>query len=433
MKRDIHAQLGREVTGLSLTLGIFLPFASAYFLSYLLRNINAVIAPALAHDFDLDAGQLGSLTAVYFLGFAAMQIPIGVYLDRLSPSTVQASLFFLAAAGAALFSIARTPTSLVAARLLIGVGAAAGLVAGLKAIVLWFPRDRVPLANGALIAVGTLGAVAATAPTEWLLTQTDWRGLFQIIAICCALVATSVLTLFPKTKAPTILPQSGTGLRSYARVLRDARFWRLAPLSGVSIGSAWALQGLWAGSWFSDVAGFDRQTLVSHLFVMSLALSGGALGLGAMIQALKIVRIGPTQVLPALVLLIIVAELLLALPPSVPAILPWCLIALMGAGTVVTYSITASLFEKSTVGRVNCAINLFHIGGAFLLQTSIGFIIARWPRMDGGHYPPSAYSAALLFLSLAQALALSWYSAPLPIFQRAFTADAVLRERVPKD
>src|SRR5262245_2399362 len=257
MKPEIHAPLRKEVRWLSLTLRIFLPFASAYFLSYLLRNVNAVLAPALAHDFDLDAGQLGSLTAAYFLGFAAMQIPIGVCLDRFSPSAVQASLFLLAAAGAMLFSVANTPAGLLAARLLIGVGVAAGLMAGLKAIVLWFPS--IPLANGAFIAVGTLGAVAATAPTEWLLTEMGWRGLFQIIAICCALVAASVLALFPRAEATTPPPQSDAGLRGYALVLRDGRFWRLAPLSGVSIGSPWALQGLWAGSWFSDVAGFRSE------------------------------------------------------------------------------------------------------------------------------------------------------------------------------
>jgi MFS family permease len=416
MKPETHTPLGEKVRWLSLTLRILLPFASAYLLSYLLRNVNAVLAPGLAHDFDLDAGQLGSLTAAYFLGFAAMQLPVGACLDRFSPATVQASLFLVATAGAILFSVAHTPVGLFAARLLIGVGVAGGLVAGLKAIVLWFPRDRVPLANGAFIAVGTLGAVAATAPTEWLLTGMDWRALFQIIAVCCALVAAGVLAWYPSSEATTSPPQNGAGLRGYALVLRDAGFWRLAPLSGVSIGSAWALQGLWAGSWFSDVAGFDRHTLVSHLFVMSLALSGGALCLGAIIQALKKVGIAPTLVLPGLAVLLISAELLLALRQSTPAIIPWCMIALMGAGTVATYSITAGLFEQSTVGRINGAINLFHIGGAFLIQASIGFIIGRWPQAAGGHSPPAAYTAALLFLALAQALALSWYSMPLPFY-----------------
>ena len=413
MKPEQHSPLGMEVKWLSRILRIFLPFACAYFLSYLLRNVNAVIAPGLVHDFGLDAGQLGSLTAAYFLGFAAMQIPIGVCLDRFSPSAVQASLFALAAAGATFFSAAHSPAELLAARLVIGVGVAAGLVAGLMAIALWFPKDSVPLANGAFIAVGTLGAVAATAPTEWVLTGVDWRSLFQMIAICCALVAASVVTFAPRARRMMPSPPSGTGLRSYSHILRDAHFWRLAPLSGTSIGSAWALQGLWAGPWLCDVAGFDRSTLVAHLFVMSLALSGGALGLGVIIQALKRVGIGPTKVLPALVTLLMLAEVILALRQPVPVIVPWCMIALMGAGTVATYSITADLFEKSTLGRVNGSVNLFHIGGAFILQTSVGFIIARWPQMDGGHYPPDAYTFALLFLVLAQLLALAWYLRPL--------------------
>ena len=98
----VHSWLGMEVKWPSRILKIFLPFACAYFLSYLLRNVNAVIAPGLVHEFGLDAGQLGSLTAAYFLSVAAMQIPIGVGLDRLSPSVVQASSFTLAAVGAIL-------------------------------------------------------------------------------------------------------------------------------------------------------------------------------------------------------------------------------------------------------------------------------------------------------------------------------------------
>src|SRR5215813_12549736 len=226
-------------------------------------------------------------------------------------------------------------------------------------------------------------------------------------------------------QCPSLVPQSGSNDAPAAERRRCSRLCSgaprrtfLAPCTAIrgEHRKCWALQGLWAGSWFSDVAGFDRQTVVSYLFAMSLALSGGALCLGAIIQALKRVGIAPTLVLPGLVTLLILAELLLALRQFTPAMIPWCVIALMGAGTVVTYSITAGLFDQSTVGRVNGAINLFHIGGAFLVQASIGFIIARWPQADGGHYPPTAYTAALLILALAQALALSWYWAPLPFY-----------------
>jgi MFS family permease len=410
---EVMVMATKNTNGLTLLFKVFLPFAAAYFLSYLLRNVNAVIAPVLSQEFEIGAGQIGTLTAAYFFGFAAMQIPIGACLDRFSPNFVQAALYLIAATGVLLFGAAHSPTELLVARLLIGIGVAAGLVAGLKTIVLWFPKDRVPLVNGAFIGIGTLGAVAATAPTELLLSYLSWRALFLVLACICAAIATALLVLVPReprVNNPTIA--DGGPPRGYRDVLMDPRFWRLAPLSGISIGSAWALQGLWAGSWFSDVAAFDRPTLVAHLFAMSVALSVGALGLGVVIHAFKQIGVGPTKVLPVLVTLLMTSELALALRQPLPAILPWCLIAIMGAGTVVTYSITALVFEKSILGRLNGAINLFHIGGAFILQSGIGFLIARWPQSPTGHYPPAAYTATLLCLLALQFIALAWYLRP---------------------
>jgi hypothetical protein len=84
------------------TARIFLPFAAGYFLSYVFRTINAVIADRLATDLSLDAAHLGMLTSAYFLAFAAVQLPIGTALDRYGPRRVQSILLVLAAIGAAL-------------------------------------------------------------------------------------------------------------------------------------------------------------------------------------------------------------------------------------------------------------------------------------------------------------------------------------------
>jgi nitrate/nitrite transporter NarK len=391
---------------------VFLPFALAYFLSYLLRNVNAVVAPRLVQDFQLDAAQLGSLTALYFLGFAAVQMPLGACLDRFGPVRVQVPLCLLAALGAVIFSFAASSWYLMAGRLLIGVGMAAALVAGLKTIAIWFPKDQVAVMNGTFIALGTLGAVAATAPAEWVLALVDWRGLFQSCACALLLVALSFLLLVPALPQRSLSRAAHVATLSYGTLFKDPQLWRLALLSGLSIGSAWALQGLWAAAWMSDVAGFDRATLVTYLFVMSLTLSAGALGLGAAISILKRWGIGPAKILPGMVFLLIGAEFLLTARHLLPSIIPWCLVAFMSAGTVATYSITADVFDRSTLGRVNGAINLFHIGGAFLVQSAVGLILSRWEPTAPGHYPAQAYTVMLVVLIAGQAAALIWYLRP---------------------
>src|SRR3954465_16021508 len=84
---------------------VFLPFAAGYYLSYLFRTINSLIASQLSSDAGLGTADLGLLTSVYFLVFAAAQIPVGISLDRFGPRRVQSALLLVAAAGAGLFAV----------------------------------------------------------------------------------------------------------------------------------------------------------------------------------------------------------------------------------------------------------------------------------------------------------------------------------------
>ena len=205
----------------------------------------------------LGPADLGLLTSVYFLTFAAAQIPIGVLLDRYGPRRIQSVLLLIAAAGAALFGTVEGFIPLLVARAMIGLGVAAALMAGLKAIVLWFPRERVALVNSYMIMLGALGAVTATAPAERMLDWTGWRGLFELLAAATAACAVVIYFVVPEPVSITSLPKSSAP-PSLKTVYADPRFWRLAPLSATCVGSAWALQGLWAAPWLTDVEGLDR-------------------------------------------------------------------------------------------------------------------------------------------------------------------------------
>jgi len=112
--------------GIGMVAAIFLPLAGGYFLSFLYRSINAMIAPNLVVEFDLSPSQLGFVTAIYFLSFGLSQLPLGVLLDHFGPAKVQSTLLAVAAAGAVLFSIGESVAMLTLGRGLIGVATAVG-------------------------------------------------------------------------------------------------------------------------------------------------------------------------------------------------------------------------------------------------------------------------------------------------------------------
>ncbi|PPQ19437.1 MFS transporter [Bradyrhizobium sp. AC87j1] len=409
---------------------VFLPFAAGYYLSYLFRTINALIASHLSSDTGVGAADLGLFTSVYFLVFAAAQIPVGILLDRFGPRRVQSVLLLLAAVGAGLFAASTGFLSLLIARALIGLGVAASLTAGLKSIILWFPRERVALLNGYMIMLGSLGAVTATAPVEYLLAWMGWRQLFEILAAATGATAILIYLVVPeRSVAPS------TAATTLSSVFSDRRFWRMAPLSATCVGSSWSLQGLWASPWLTDVEGLDRASVVRQLFIMSIMLSGGAWLFGMTVHHIKRRGIGAETILTIVAVLFIAAELALILRAPLPSILPWSVVAIAGTTTVVSFAVIADYFPPELAGRANGALNVLHFGWAFLAQSATGLILEQWPANDG-HRSVQAYQVAFGLNVALQIATLVWFALPwrqsvapwissIPFFMPASDSDAV--------
>lgn len=394
----------RHVAGLAKFAIIILPFAGGYFLSYLFRTINALLAPILATTFGLKDAQLGLMTAIYFLTFAFLQIPAGYCLDRYGPRRVQALLLVVAGLGAAIFSVASGMTGLLIGRALVGAGVAGSLVSGLKAITLAYPTDERPVMNGIFIMLGTLGAVFATYPAEATLHDIDWRALFAVLAALCLLCSAAIFWITPD------MPIGNTNsIRpvDVLKIYKSRDFWRLAPASVMCISTSWALQGLWAAPWLNDVAHLDRSSVVFDLFMMSVALTLSALLFGAVTGNLRKRGVHARTLLAVVLALFAVAELHLMLDASAETAVSWMIIAGCGAATVISYSALAELFPKETSGIANAALNSLHIGGAFVMQLGTGLIIGLWTP-HAGHYPVNAYEVTFGMNIAIQLVALLW-------------------------
>jgi MFS family permease len=392
-------------------LSIVLPFGAGYYLSYVFRTMNAVMADVLVRDLGLGPSQIGLLTAAYFFTFAVMQLPIGIALDRYGPRLVQTVLLCVAAVGAVLFAVGQDMAVLLLARALIGLGVAGGLMAALKAISLWTPAERQPFFNGVVIAMGALGALTATAPIDRLLTVIDWRSIVLLLGIVTAAVALIIRVATPDFDREP--PHDNVARAGLLAVYRDPNFWQLAPLSALCIGTAWALHGLWAAPWLTDVAHFDRPDLIRCLVVMSSALCVSAVAFGMLSSWFRRRGLDTRLLFLAIAAAFIGCEFGLAFHAPIAPVAEWGLIAAMGAATVLSYSILSDFFPKHLSGRANSALNVLHIGSAFVLQTAFGLIVNLWQPDKTGHYPERAYQVAILAIVALQVAALVWYVHPL--------------------
>ena len=353
---------------------LYAPFAAAYLLSYFYRTVNAVISPDLVRELSLSPGALGLLTAAYFVAFAAMQIPAGMLLDRFGPRRVEPLLLLVAATGALIFAFAETEGGLLAARALIGMGVATCLMAPLKAIATWYPKERQASLGGWMMVAGGVGVLAATAPLEFALRVVSWRAIFIALSVTTCAAALFIWWRVPDTSPSKHAPGFAAQWAGVRSVFAHPRFWWVAPLAATGIGSFMAIQGLWAVPWLLEVNGFGRAVAAQHLLVMGATMIAGYVALG--LYATRLARRGvhPRHLFGAgFGLSALALAAILALVPG--TWLWWALYGLGATVNVLGFTVLNDGFALELTGRSNTALNLLMFCGSFSAQWGIGVIV----------------------------------------------------------
>ena len=391
---------------------VFLGFACAYFLAALLRAVTATLAPTFSAELGLHAAQLGLLGGAYFFGFAAMQLPLGHALDRHGPRRVLLALTSLAVLGCAAFALATTMPTLLAARLLTGMGLAAGLMAPLTYFRHCFPLAAQLRANSWMLMTGSLGMLASTLPVQWLLPVLGWRGLFWGLALALAAAMALIAWLVPPDdhlgdRRPAAAAAAAGG--GYGPILRHPMFLRLAPLAVLQYGGLIAVQSLWAGPWLTTVAGLNAVQAAAGLFGINLAMLCAYLAWGAVMPRLAARGVEPLAVVRAGVplALVLLATAVWRGPEAGAA--HWAAWCVAGSCMSISQPALAHAFAPAQAGRALSAYNLLIFAGVFGVQWGVGLGVDA--LQDGGAGPVAAFRISFGGLGLLCAAAYGWFLA----------------------
>ncbi|MES3023805.1 MAG: MFS transporter [Pseudomonadota bacterium] len=379
---------------------VFLPFAFGHFLSCMLRNANAVLAPYMQGRMALDAGEFGVLTSAFFLAFALVQLPVGIALDRYGPRMVQLVLMVVAGVGALVFAWAENFPTLVAGRALIGLGLGGCFMSAVKAISAWIAPHKLPSLQGYLIAVGGLGAAAATVPMRVLLEHTDWRGLFTTLGGLTACAGLVMWLVAPKAGPPRV--GEPPTLKSVLAVYRAPKFRQAISLILLPHMVFFGIQGLWIGRWLGDAARMDGADVAYLLYLSMAAVIVGAIGVGVLTERLAKRGIAPLDLAAVGVGLFMLVQLAIVFNFEPSFGLLAVLFTLVGTFTGMEYAIVAQCMPREHIGRSATCLNLLIFVGAFVVQAGFGQVIGLWTPDAALRYPPIAYQVGFSVLVLMQ-------------------------------
>lgn len=375
----------------------------AYGLSQFYRAFLAVLAPALQADIGAMPDDLATASGVWFLVFAAMQIPIGAALDRIGPKITAVVLFTLGAAGGAfVFAAAQTPFHVTVAMGMIGMGCAPVLMASYFIFArIYSPAVFATLA-GATIGLGSLGNLAGASPMAWAVTAFGWRETMQGLGIA-SLVVAALMWITVKNPPKVEAEQRGSVLD----LLKMPQLWPLYALMLVNYAPAAGLRGLWAGPYVRDVYGADVSLIGQVTFVMALAMIAGSFAYG------PLERLFHTRKWVILVCNAVGTVALLTLW-MIPAPGVWvsagllAVIGFAGSSFPLLVAHAKAFFPPHLTGRGVTLVNLFGIGGVGIAQFATAPLHSYGQGLQTGAATP--YALIFAFFAIVTLCGLIAYS-----------------------
>jgi len=396
---------------------IFALLSALYLLSQFYRVSNAVIAPDLIKDLNLNAETLGILGGSFFYPFALLQIPMGPMLDRIGPRKVISYSVLLGALGAFLFGIGGSFATVLIGRVLIGVGMASVLMGAMKVFVLRFSPRMFATLVGTIVAVGTLGNILAASPLAYFSSRIGWRFTFIIVSGVTALLAFLSLWVLggeggsEKKFLPEPSAKQEIGpLQQMGMILGTLSFWQIGFLGLFRFGTFIGLQGLWLGPYLIQIKGYSPVQAGNMLILVAIgSIIGGPIA-GRLSDQVFHSRKWVTLVGLSLYCLSLfpLAGILKVQSPMWLCIV-FFVIGLFTNFGLLLFSHAKELFPVSISGTVTSFVNFFTMTGAAIFMPLLGKVIESFPRR-GDSYPAEAYDFAFLICFAGMAASLMFYA-----------------------
>lgn len=365
--------IGSERLGRRAAIQVFLAFALAYLISALLRAITATLSPTLSAELALSASDLGLLAGGYFFGFALMQLPLGTWLDIHGPRRVSVAFLSVAVVGCVAFALATSFPGLLVARVLIGMGVSACLMAPLTGYRRWYTPAALLRANSWMLMTGSMGMVAATLPVQWLMPVLGWRGLFWGLAGLVVVAMVLLAWQVPAWRRPASRPDEPQV--GYGVVARHPYFRQMVAIGFFNYGGMVAVQTLWAAPWMVRVAGYTPQDSALGLFAINVCMLT-AFWLWGLVNPRLVHRgVAPEQLIFwGLPFSLLVLAAIVAMGPAAGWPM-WALFCVASTVVSLCQPAVAQALPPEAAGRALSAFNLVIFAGIFVVQWGIGLLV----------------------------------------------------------
>ncbi len=200
----------------------------------------------IMEQFSIDASHFGVLAAFYYYGYAGMQIPVAILLDRFGARNIILIFAMLCGIATLIFTHTNNFYLAVLSRFLVGAGSAVGFLGVSKVISEWFPKKNYSKMIGFSFTLGLMGAIYGGKPISLLIENYQWQN----VALILGLLSISIgLTTWFFLRSPENIKVSAANepmkITDLKFILMSPWIWCLAIANLLMVGSLEGLADIW--------------------------------------------------------------------------------------------------------------------------------------------------------------------------------------------
>jgi predicted MFS family arabinose efflux permease len=198
----------------------------AFVQTHLHRMAFAPLIPTFVVDLGLTYAETGTIQTAYFWSYTIVQVPIGIIADRWGSRRVMLSSMGVLMLGIVAFAASDSYGASIAARTVVGLGAAAVWVPGMRLISEWFPAGERGRATGLMSAGGGVGGTLGLVLVPWLASMLGWRLAYGSTVLPALLTLLVIALALPRSR-PMASGRRAPAVGALRDVLRSRALWRI--------------------------------------------------------------------------------------------------------------------------------------------------------------------------------------------------------------
>lgn len=226
----------------------------------------------MMEQFSIGASDFGLYAALYYYGYALMQIPIAILLERYEPRYVICCFASLCGLAALVFNYTNNWHIACLTRLLIGIGSAVGFLGVSRVLSIWFTKDNYAKMIGFSFSIGLTGSVYGGKPVSLLIERYNWHNVALVLSLIAIIIGSSTFLFLrsPKIANNNTCQREPFNLFNFKTLLCSPTIWLLAIANLLMVGSLEGVSDVWGVPYLMTAYGLnkaDAAQLISFVFI----------------------------------------------------------------------------------------------------------------------------------------------------------------------